>query len=155
MAQVVADSSGLIGLQQIGQLTLLHGLFDEIAVSPIVAREVSNTLPQLPSWIRVQTLSHPIPTRIADRRLGPGETEALALALEIGINRVILDDLPARGFARQLGFEVIGTGAVLYKAKVRGLIPAVRPLLDALLANGFRLSQQVYRQILVAAGEAE
>lgn len=79
----------------------------------------------------------------------------MALALERGIPWVILDDLSARQFGRSLGLEIVGTGAVLFKAKVKGLIPAVRPLLDALLATGFRLSPKVYRSLLTAAGEGE
>jgi predicted nucleic acid-binding protein len=38
---------------------------------------------------------------------------------------------------------------------MRGLVPAVRPLLDALLATGFRLSPKVCLTLLRAAGEAE
>ena len=44
---------------------------------------------------------------------------------------------------------------LLYKAKRNGLIAAVRPVLDALLATGFRLSPRLYRTLLSAAGEAE
>ena len=79
----------------------------------------------------------------------------MALALERQIPWVILDDLDARQFGRSLGLEIVGTGAVLYKAKLNGLIPAVRPVLDALLATGFRLSPRLYRTLLGAAGEAE
>jgi hypothetical protein len=155
MAQVVADSSSLIHLEKIGQLTLLEGLFGEVAIPRAVAGEVARTLPELPSWIRVHMLSRPIPPPIARRSLGAGESEAMALALEHQIPRVILDDLSARAFARSVGLEVVGTGAVLYKAKLRGLIPALGPVLDALLATGFRLSPKVYRTLLRAAGEAE
>lgn len=155
MAQVVADSSSLIHLEKIGQLGLLEGLFGEVAIPRAVAGEVTRTLPELPSWIHVHTLSRPIPPAIARRSLGAGESEAMALALERQIPWVILDDLQARQFGRSLGLEVVGTGAVLYKAKLRGLIPAVRPLLDALLATGFRLSPKVYRTLLRAAGEAD
>jgi predicted nucleic acid-binding protein len=155
MAQVVADSSSLIHLEKIGQLDLLEGLFGEVAIPRAVAGEVGRTLPELPSWIQVYTLNRPIPPAIARRSLGAGESEAMALALERQIPHVILDDLSARQFGRSLGLEVVGTGAVLYKAKLRGLIPAVRPLLDALLATGFRLSPKVYRTLLRAAGEGD
>jgi predicted nucleic acid-binding protein len=155
MAQVVADSSSLIHLQKIGRLSLLEGLFGEIAIPRAVADEIRKTLPELPPWIQVHTLSGPIPPAIARASLGPGESEVMALALERAIPRVILDDLEAREFGRSLGLELVGTGAVLYKAKARGLIPAVRPVLDALLATGFRLSPKVYRMLLRAAGEEE
>jgi predicted nucleic acid-binding protein len=155
MAQVVADSSCLIHLEKIGQLSLLESLFGEVAIPQAVAREVQRTLPQLPVWIHVHSLSRSIPPAIAQRALGAGESETMALALERRIPWAILDDLDARQFGRSLGLEVVGTGAVLYKAKLKGLIPAVRPVLDALLATGFRLSPQVYRSLLSAAGEAE
>ena len=155
MAQVVADSSSLIHLEKIGQLVLLQGLFGEIAIPRAVADEVTRTLPELPAWIHVHTLNQLIPPTIARRSLGAGESEAMALALERRMPRVILDDLEARQFGRSLGLEVVGTGAVLYKAKARGLIPTVRPVLDALLATGFRLTPNVYRTLLRAAGETE
>jgi len=155
MARVVADSSSLIHLEKIGQLALLQGLFGEVAVPQAVAREVQRTLPELPAWIRVHTLRGSIPSSIAQRSLGAGESETMALALERQIPWVILDDLDARQFGRSLGLEIVGTGAVLYKAKLKGLIPAVRPVLDALLATGFRLSPRLYRTLLSAAGEAE
>jgi hypothetical protein len=52
-----------------------------------------------------------------------------------------------------MGLKVVGTAARLVMAKDRGLIDAVRPLLDALLACGFRLSRTVYEKILAIAGE--
>jgi hypothetical protein len=155
MAQAVADSSSLIHLEKIGQLALLESLFGKVAIPQAVADEVKRTLPELPSWIPIRRLSRTIPSTIARRSLGAGESEAMALALELRIPRVILDDLTARTFGRALGLEVVGTGAVLYLAKMRGLVPAVRPLLDALLATGFRLSPKVYLTLLRAAGEAE
>lgn len=156
MAQAVADASSLIHLEKIKQLGLLEGLFGEVAIPQAVAREVQRgTLPELPAWIRVYTLIRSIPSSIAQLSLGAGESETMALALERQIPWVILDDLAARELGRSLGLEIVGTGAVLYKAKFKGLIPAVRPVLDALLATGFRLSPKVYRTLLTAAGEAE
>jgi predicted nucleic acid-binding protein len=145
MARVVADSSCLIHLDRIGQLGLLERLFGELAIARAVAREVRKTLPELPEWIHVHTLSRPLPPSIAQRSLGLGESETMALALERSIPWVILDDLEARQFGRSLGLAIVGTGAVLYKAKLKDLIPAARPVLDALLATGFRLSPKVYR----------
>ncbi len=86
--------------------------------------------------------------------LDPGETEAICLALEIK-DRLILDDLPARYLAKNLGIAVLGTAGVLFAAKQRGLIISVRPFLDQLRAKGFRLRKEVYEEILAAAGESE
>ncbi len=87
--------------------------------------------------------------------LDPGETEAICLALEIKADRLILDDLPARYLAKNLGIAVLGTAGVLFAAKQRGLIISVRPFLDQLRAKGFRLRKEVYEEILAAAGESE
>lgn len=44
---------------------------------------------------------------------------------------------------------------MLYQAKAKGLIPSVRPYLDALLGTGFRLSATVYQTLLRTAGEVD
>jgi uncharacterized protein len=153
MARVVADSSALIGLQRIAQLDLLQRLFGEVHVPLAVVREVTYKLPKLPDWIQARELTRPLPPEVAERRLGPGESEAIALAFELDIDRVIIDDLRARVVAARLGLQAVGTGALLVLARRRGILPAVRPLLDAMLANGFRLSPKVYASLLGLAGE--
>jgi predicted nucleic acid-binding protein len=74
---------------------------------------------------------------------------------QILVPRIILDDLRARHLAKNLGLAVAGTAGVLFAAKQRGFITAVRPLLDTLRARGFRLRKEVYEEILKAAGESE
>ena len=49
---------------------------------------------------------------------------------------------------------VIGTFGVLIQAKRRGEIPAVGPLLNALIDAGFRTSEALYRRTLTLAGES-
>jgi predicted nucleic acid-binding protein len=43
---------------------------------------------------------------------------------------------------------------VLIAAKQRGKIPSVAPLLDRLIATGYRLSAPLCREVLAQAGEA-
>ncbi|HSB61623.1 MAG TPA: DUF3368 domain-containing protein, partial [Vicinamibacteria bacterium] len=99
MAAVVADASVLIALVQISQLPLLESLFAEIVIPPAVAREVAPSLPEPPTWIRIQKPALPLDARVAASSLDAGETEAIALALELGAAWIILDDLPARRLA--------------------------------------------------------
>lgn len=150
---VIADATPLIVLGWINQLELLRALFGRVVIPPAVAAEVSRRGPALPEWVHVQAPSRPIDARIAAAQLGAGETEALSLALELPHSWVILDDGEARVLGRLLGVNVLGTGAVLVNGKRAGLIPAVRPVLDALLDRGFRLSPEVYDVILKLAGE--
>lgn len=155
MAEVVADASVLIALVRIGHLPLLQRLFGGIVIPAAVAREVSPSLTQLPGWIETRAIRQPPDDRVLAARLDPGETEAIALALEAQVERIILDDLPARRLALQLRLSVIGTAGVLLLAKQRDLIPAVRPFLDALKTAGFRLRKDVHEEVLKAAGESE
>jgi uncharacterized protein len=152
---VIADASGLIALQHVEGLSLLERLFGEILIPPAVAREVATSQSALPAWIQVCPLARHVDERIRSADLGAGETEVLALGLEAPDAWLILDDARARRLAAGLGLRVLGTAAVLLEAKRTGLIPRVRPLLDALIATGFRLGPRVYANILEKAGEIE
>ena len=153
-AHVVADASALICLGWVDQLELLPALFGRILVPPAVAAEATHRGSALPSWCHVHPLGRPIAARVSAARLGPGETEVISLGLELEDAWLILDDAAARALARDLQLHVLGTAAVLVEAKSAGLIPLVRPILDALLARDFRLHRRVYALILKAAGEA-
>jgi uncharacterized protein len=85
--------------------------------------------------------------------LGPGEVEAIALALEVSAGAVILDDRMARRLAQRLGLRVTGTAGILVAGKLIGILDAVRPELDALLRAGFVLSQRAYDRATDLAGE--
>jgi predicted nucleic acid-binding protein len=150
---VIADASALIALAQAGQLSLLHGLFGQIFIPLAVAREIEPSVPDLPEWIVVRPTKRPSVDHIFTARLGAGETEVLCLALDSPDSWIILDDWRARRLAQQLGLRVLGTAAVLVEAKRAGLIAAVRPILDGILARGFHLGPHVYKNILESAGE--
>lgn len=153
MATVVADASPLIALHQIGQLSLLSRLFGEVMVPPAVAHEATPSLPERPAWLGTVALAQPISSEILRASLGPGESEALSLALELHADVLILDDRQARRLGLGLGLPVVGTAGILRRAKRAGFIPAVRPLLDQLLGFGFHLSPAIRAKILEDAGE--
>lgn len=151
-ALVVSNSSPLIGLAQIGQLDLLEALFLSLLVPPAVVSETASTV-TLPAWVTERALTQPIGAQILSSSLGPGESEAISLGLEIGAQWVILDDRPARRLAQSLGLSVIGTLGVLLAAKRRGLLDTLRPELDGLIKYGFFIAPDLYEQILADAGE--
>jgi hypothetical protein len=153
MAPVVADTSPLIALHQIGQLSLLQRIFGEICVPPAVARELSPGMPELPPWIVVRQLAQPMASAILRASLGAGESEALSLAIEVGAELVLVDDRPARRLTLNLGVPVAGTAGILARAKRLGFISELRPLLDEAIRRGFRLSPAIREKVLAAAGE--
>jgi predicted nucleic acid-binding protein len=131
---VVTDTSCLIGLERIGQLELLPRLFEAVLAPAAVVREFGPT----PAWLSIHPVPDPTLAAALGLVLGPGEAEAIALAA-VRKCRVILDDHQARSAAARVGVDVIGTVGILVHAKRAGLVPEVRPLLDALEEAGFRL----------------
>jgi hypothetical protein len=152
---VVSNSSPLIALARIQRLDLLPAIFESVLIPPAVAREIAPSIPVPPKWLRIQTPSVPPPASLVRRRLGDGEWEALALAIELKADWIILDDLPARRSAEATGLKVIGTLGTLLTAKRTGLLKSIRPELDALLRTSFFLGPQLYDELLKAAGEVD
>jgi predicted nucleic acid-binding protein len=83
-------------------------------------------------------------------RLHRGELEAMVIALEQGIDLVVMDDLLARRKAVRLGLRPIGTVGVLLIARKRGLISAeeVISALDELVEiHGIYLSESTREKL--------
>ncbi len=149
----VTNSSPLIVFQRIDRWSLLRELFGRLFIPPAVHLEVFGA-DLLPEWLAERPLAQPLASQIVAARLGAGEREAIALALELGATQVFLDDLAARRLAQSLNIAVLGSAGIVLRAKVQGLIPAVRPLLEAMQAAEFRVAPHVLDRILAAAGEA-
>lgn len=150
--KVVSNTSPLIGLSNIGQLEILRDVFGEVVVPPAVGREFGE---ELPEWITVKAPENRLLIQVLLESLGDGESEAIALAIELNADFLILDDLKARKIARKLGVRVIGTAGLLLLAKRRGVIKEVKPPLMELVEKGFRISNEVVDVILKSAGEMD
>jgi hypothetical protein len=150
---VVSDSGPLIALERIQQLQLLPELFTRILIPPAVEKEFA-TLRKPPDWVLVQPLRRPPRLGRLGLSLGAGEREAIGLSVEIAAALLLVDDKAARRLARSLQLRVIGTLGLLLSAKRRGLLPTVRPHLDALQSASFYLTPDLCRRVLADAGEA-
>lgn len=158
---LVLDSSALITLARIGRLDLLRQLARAVHIPEAVYEEVvlagqgrhgSVEVAQA-QWIsrhQVQDQAAVVPLRA---RVGKGEAEAIVLARELQADVLILDDATARRVAEAEGRTVVGLLGLLLHAKLRGLVGAVRPILDDMVAAGFFLDDSLYRSILGQAGE--
>ena len=149
---VVADSSALIALDRIGLLVDLGPVFDACLIPPAVAGEIAPTV-QRPAWITVQPLTQPLDARVVVAGLDQGETEVLSLALELGTHTVVVDERRARRTALALGLPIIGAVGLLARAKGEGVLPAVRPAIEALRRTGFFVSNALVERVLREAGE--
>jgi hypothetical protein len=161
-AVVVSDTSPLRALAHLRLLDLLGALFGEVYVPPGVIVELriarrrfpSLDLSGLPS-IRVQSAADTQLVAELMRTLDPGESEAIALALELGAAMLLMDEASGRHEAKRRGLSVTGVLGMLRDAKHAGFVPAVKPLLDELKAGlGFFIADPLRTQILTDCGEA-
>jgi len=153
LSLVVSNSSPLIALVRIQRLELVPAILQSVLIPPAVVREIAPSIPVLPHWVEVRAPTRP-PSVLASRgRLGDGEWEAIALAIEVGAGAILIDDRPARRLAEAAGLNVLGTLGLLLEAKRAGHIGTIRAELDKLLETSFFLSQQLYDQLVRMTGE--
>jgi len=144
MPCVVCNTSPLVYLHRIERLELLRSLYGRISVTRQVAAELDAggmDAPNLQAREWVSFCEARIPEALdLVPDLGAGEASTIALALEIGPSAlVILDDRLGRRIAAWRGLRLTGTAGILLRAKERGLIPSVKPLLENLISSGFYL----------------
>lgn len=158
MAEVViADSSPLIYLHHLGRLDLLPLIYSRVLVTPVVVAEINAghaigcEFPDLTAftWVTVRKPVGPVPEHA---KLHPGESEAIALALETGC-RVLIDDSAGRTYLHERRHPFTGTLGVLVEAKRQGFMERIAPALDALAERGFWLDDTVRRRVLKMADE--
>lgn len=147
---IIADASCLIVLTKIGTLDLLHRLYGTVTITPVVAAEYG--LP-LPEWMKLEVAADAARQHHLTLLIDAGEASAIALALEIPGCTLILDDYKARRLAEQLAVQLTGTFGVLLRAKRRGLVPAVRPLLERIRQTNFRFSAALEMEVVKQAEE--
>lgn len=159
---VVADTSVILNLALVGCENLLNVIFHEVVVPPAVQAEflrLSGSSGRcaglvLPGWIRIQT-PEVIPAMIAgDADLDPGESQALALAMEIHADGVLIDEVHGRTVAILLDLTPIGVLGILVRAKHKGILPAVSPVIEHLMAKArFHVSKDLILEVLRLADE--
>ena len=156
--KVVANTTPLISLASIGKLELLKDIFGEIIIADAVYNEIKakrgygyNEIDT--AFIRVQSIKGIAYRDFLLNQLDLGETETIILAKEIDADFVIIDENIAYKIAKSSELNVVRTLSILLRAKEKGFVPALKPLLDEMIIKGRWYSQRVYKTILEQAGE--
>ena len=102
---IISDTSCLILLEKIGELSILNKLFGNITTTSEVAEEFGQ---QLPPWFEIKDPKDKNYQAIIEASVDKGEASAIALAIELDDCLLIIDDLKGRKFAHQLGLTIIG-----------------------------------------------
>jgi predicted nucleic acid-binding protein len=159
---IVSNTSPLCNLAIAEHLWILHQLYQTIIIPQVVADELGQArAPEIQmilalEWIEIRTLSNTTlaETLERDRYLDPGEAHAIALAVELNANELLMDERLGRQAATELGIPIVGILDILRVAKLRGLITTVKPILDRLINDAqFRVAKPLYEQILQDVGE--
>jgi predicted nucleic acid-binding protein len=124
---VVADSSPLVVLMNIGHVELLSSMYGRVIIPPEVAGELASPkrteavqlfIATPPAWLEIR------PPAAIERipGLDAGEAAAISLARELRADRVIIDEVSGRKAAAERNLHVIGTIGVLVAAAQRELV---------------------------------
>lgn len=143
---VVADATPLNYLVLLGAIEVVPALYGRVVVPREVIEEltrlespnpVKSFASTLPPWIEVLTPSNP-----RSFGLDLGEEAAINLALELGSDLLLIDELAGRRVAEQLGLRVGGTLGTLIEAH-RAHLWDIDESLAALRRTNFRMSETI------------
>ena len=161
MRKVIVNTTPLIALSHVGELTLLQKLYGEIMIPQAVYQELSakedsickkqvdNSL----DWIRVENIENQMAKAMYKTQLHEGEVEVMILAKEKSADVVIIDDANAKKHAKYLGLPVTGTLGVLIKAKKQGHIKELKPIIQEMVDKSIYISESLIKLCLEQAGE--
>lgn len=159
---VVSNTSPLTNLAAIGQFDFLRALYETIHIADGVWAELQAGGTPWPgydevataAWVQRHTIHNLALVTALQRDLDRGESESIALALELRADLVLLDEQEGRHAAQRMGLATVGVVGILLEAKATGHTARVSPHLDALRQQaGFFLSDALYRKVLQLADE--
>jgi len=154
MLLVIADTSPVRYLIQIGHINLLAGLFGKVMLPSIVSDELRH--PSAPAAVRAWIAQPPDWVEVAPapdlddptlNALDPGERSAIALGLLLEADLILIDDRKGAAAARAKGFEVTGTLGILDLAARRGLVD-LKDATERLRRTNFRYRPEMLRTLL-------
>lgn len=139
---IVSDSTTLIILFDLQRLELLSNLFDRVIIPSGVHGEITAKKSiEIPSFMEVQRVKPTELLEILHNILDRGESEAIALALELDMP-LIIDEKKGRKIALREGVQIIGLLGIVYlniKKKFLSINEAKVFLNDA-VSHGYRIA---------------
>lgn len=146
---VVADTSPLYYLVRIDAVDALPKLYGRILVPPRVQEELLNAGPPIGGWVNTA----PLWLEVRQPSLSPffqgidaGEASAIALAIELDADRLLIDDRAGRRVTVAQGLEIAGTLAIILDAALADLLD-LNNSLDRLAKTNFFATESLLASI--------
>jgi len=142
---IISDSTTLIVLFDLNRLDLLSNIFTRIIIPDAVYKEISvKSSIILPSFMKVQKVKECEVLELLKNLLDLGESEAIALALELKLP-LIIDEKKGRKIALREGIKIIGLLGIVYLNIKKETITKreAKMFLDDAVAHGYRISTQL------------
>lgn len=159
---IISDTSPISNLLLVGQLPLLKALYGQLIIPDAVSQEIKAletfdidaSIVQTADWIEVRTVRDPKLVKKLLMEVDRGEAEAIALAVELDTERLLIDERLGRKVAQRYNLKITGLLGVLIAAKKSKLIDELKPILDQLIQQAkFRVHANLYQQILKDVNE--
>lgn len=163
--RVMSNTGPIIGLLCIDRLPLLWELFDDVLIPEAVYRELCADSLNHKSEVKlirkhveagdfiIYKVKNAETVKSLYGKLHYGELEVIIGAKECGIPLALIDERAARKMAAEFLVDTIGVMGILSLAKKQGILSEIKPDIDKLRANGYRISDSIYHQILLKNGE--
>jgi predicted nucleic acid-binding protein len=154
---VIADTGPVNYLILIGHIDVLPAIFEKVVLPAAVRDElkhckasaiVQQWIADPPSWVEIHEIAH-VHDPSMDA-LDPGEEDAIALAVELHADLILMDDRDGVLIARSKGFRVAGTLGVLSMAAERGLVNLAQAF-ERIKRTSFHYRQDIMDQLLADA----
>lgn len=157
---VISDTTPLISLMKIGQLSLLNKLFGEVLIPSAVFDElvINSRFPDESRQIRECPFIKRVDVTAMDsvkllRRstgLDTGESEAIILSDSFPASLLLMDEAKGRQVAMQMGIQIMGTVGILLVANKESLLSkeAIFKCIETLKVNGRHISDKLYNQLI-------
>ncbi|MEZ4961470.1 MAG: DUF3368 domain-containing protein [Saprospiraceae bacterium] len=134
-------------------------IYQTIIIPPSVYSELAflenqKAILEKEDWIKPTALSDASMLPDLLKKVDKGEAEAIALAVELKADFLLIDEQTGRSVAEEYGLKITGVLGVLVQAKQQGLIPGVKICMEKLRTDaGFRIHPKLFDGILKMVGE--
>lgn len=160
MIPIISDAGPIISFARANRLFILQQVIQAVIIPEAVYEDIvvkgkgksGSKEIEKGKWSEIVALKNKKKAEELPHKLGAGEREAIVLTQEID-DILLMDDPDARKEAKKQGVLLVSSLDVIEEAKAIGLIKKGKTLLDELIAAGFRLKHQLYRDFLIRIKE--